>query len=141
MTADGASLSARVQLRSITLLRLEATSSWATSPPPSVPPSLALKHGAEGRDLGEVDGERLIEVRARMTIRTEEPEPTLFIEANYRLLYAYGSEPPGEDELAEFADRNGLFNVWPYWRELTSSLFGRMELPLPPLPVYHARSD
>jgi hypothetical protein len=61
----------------------------------------------------------------------------LFITARYQAIYgrpaSFVIEP---DDLEDFAERNGVLNVWPYWRELTHSLFGRMDLSLPPIPLF-----
>jgi preprotein translocase subunit SecB len=54
-------------------------------------------------------------------------------EATYRL-------PDGlratRRELRDFAQINGIFNVWPYWREFIQNMFARMNLPPFFLPVY-----
>ena len=39
-------------------------------------------------------------------------------------------------ELEDFAETNGVFNAWPYWREFIQNMFARMDLPQPALPLY-----
>jgi hypothetical protein len=66
------------------------------------------------------------------------PESTpLFITARYEAIYG---RPPSfvivPNDLQDFAQNNAMLNVWPQWRELTRSLFGRMDLALPPIPHF-----
>lgn len=39
-------------------------------------------------------------------------------------------------DLTRFANVNGVYNAWPYWRELVQSVSGRMGLPPLVLPVF-----
>ena len=39
-------------------------------------------------------------------------------------------------ELEDFAETNGVFNAWPYWREFIQNMFARMDLRQPTLPLY-----
>jgi len=64
-------------------------------------------------------------------------EARLEIEAAFRL--AYGLPADAEypaDAIRHFAEVNGVFNVWPYWRELVQSLSTRVGLPAIVLPVF-----
>jgi hypothetical protein len=54
-------------------------------------------------------------------------------ELNYRIP-ANASAP--EDTLNEFAQINGIFNAWPYFREFVHAALARMGLPPFILPVY-----
>lgn len=40
------------------------------------------------------------------------------------------------DDLPSFADINGVFNCWPYWRQLVQSMFATMGLPPLLVPVF-----
>lgn len=53
--------------------------------------------------------------------------------ATYRLEKA-ASFPA--DALQHFADLNGTYNVWPYWRELVQTFAGRAGLPSIVVPVF-----
>lgn len=53
--------------------------------------------------------------------------------ATYRLEGA-GAYP--RDALQHFAELNGTYHVWPYWRELVQSLAGRAGLPSVVVPVF-----
>jgi len=59
------------------------------------------------------------------------------IEARFALTYAITSqENLTEDNYEAFAQRNGVYNAWPYWREFVQSTTVRMGLPPLTLPVY-----
>ncbi|AQT67246.1 hypothetical protein STSP2_00389 [Anaerohalosphaera lusitana] len=40
------------------------------------------------------------------------------------------------EHFSAFADYNGVFNSWPYWRELVQNMAGRLQLPSLTLPTY-----
>ena len=59
------------------------------------------------------------------------------IEATFILNYEVPSRQNFEDKnLHAFAATNGVFNVWPYWREYVQSTTTRMGLPPITLPVF-----
>jgi len=56
-------------------------------------------------------------------------EPVASIEATYCFTYAIPDLSAVDDsDLAAFAQVNGHFNAWPFWRELVHSTLGRMGL-------------
>lgn len=67
-------------------------------------------------------------------------EPALEAEVEIELRYAY---PEGldfrPDELEPFANLNGVFNAWPYFREFLQNATTRMGLPPFVLPVFRVR--
>lgn len=67
-------------------------------------------------------------------------EPALEAEVEIELRYAY---PEGldfrPDELEPFANLNGVFNAWPYFREFLQNATTRMGLPPFVLPVFRIR--
>lgn len=64
------------------------------------------------------------------------------IEATYVVEYhVEGLERFSEAALIEFAQLNGVFNVWPYWRELVQSTLGRMNLPGLLVPIFKANEE
>lgn len=131
-----------VNLLDVRLLRLQAETRADDALDQSAPTLLQLDYRARARDLS---AQNQVEVEVTLRVFTDESNaegappasPLLAIEGTWRVLY---SRPAGhlasEEELREFAERNGVFNVWPYWRELTHSLYGRMGLAIPPLPVF-----
>jgi hypothetical protein len=67
-----------------------------------------------------------------------EPEPDVVtLHAEYLLVYAVqGDEDLPDDALEHFADLNGSYNAWPYWRELVQTVTGRVGLSAIVIPVY-----
>ena len=53
--------------------------------------------------------------------------------AEYTLRSMEGITP---EHLSVFAQRNSVFNVWPYWREFVQSTLARMGIPPISIPVY-----
>lgn len=66
-----------------------------------------------------------------------ETEPSVTIEAAFLLLYSLSNdEGITEDHVKAFADLNGVYNAWPYWREFVQNTIARMELPPLTIPVF-----
>ena len=67
-------------------------------------------------------------------------EPLVSIETSFELQYRL---PEGfrvdPQTLTTFAETNGIYNAWPYWREFVQSTFARMGLPPVVLPLLRAR--
>jgi len=63
-------------------------------------------------------------------------ELTAIFLATYRL---EGAHAYPHDALQHFAELNGTYNVWPYWRELVQSFAGRAGLPDIVVPVFKPR--
>jgi len=58
-------------------------------------------------------------------------------EGHYLLRYEVKSaEPLSQVDLQAFGEMNGVFNLWPFWREYVQSASLRMGLPPLTLPVY-----
>lgn len=76
--------------------------------------------------------------------RGDQTKPlVLRVSASFRLEYAFRAKGgPAENErdlfFGAFANVNGTYNVWPYFRELVQSLTGRMGLPPIVIPVFRA---
>jgi hypothetical protein len=83
-----------------------------------------------------------VDVNFRMDVRTapQEEEPAspppgrsvMSFACGFRLEYDLKQDPDSEDReesLTAFAELNGLFNAWPYVRELVQSTTTRMSLP------------
>ena len=127
-----------VNLRQVSLSRAVVSSTLRPEALPEQPPQLVLDIDARGADLPELS---MVEVIATVKITGRGPDaaeaPVFLVEADYRLLYDRPADfEVGDDEVNLFARQNGMFNVWPYWREFTHSIYTRMDLPFPPLPVY-----
>jgi preprotein translocase subunit SecB len=65
----------------------------------------------------------------------------LNIEATFLLLYSISSvEDLDDTAFRSFAEVNGTYNAWPYWREFVQSITSRMELPTLTVPVFRISS-
>ncbi len=65
----------------------------------------------------------------------------LSIEATFLLLYSIKSmEGLDDGAFCSFAELNGAYNAWPYWREFVQSITSRMELPTLTVPVFRISS-
>lgn len=63
--------------------------------------------------------------------------PVALIQATYGLVYkTTGLAKLDDTELDAFAQVNGPFNAWPFWRELVHSTLGRMGLPPVAIPTF-----
>lgn len=64
-------------------------------------------------------------------------EPVILIDASFVLTYQItsfdGLTPKGFEQ---FANLNGIYNAWPYWREFVQNTISRMSLPSLSIPVF-----
>lgn len=71
----------------------------------------------------------------------ESAEPLVELEAAYTLVYQLKQARLfPEDALKHFAELNGAYNVWPYWRELVQTVMGRVGLAAVIVPVFRPPS-
>lgn len=69
--------------------------------------------------------------------KDESQKPFVKIEASFLLAYKVDDfEGLTQDNFREFANLNGLYNAWPYWRELLQNTLTRMALPHLTIPVF-----
>jgi hypothetical protein len=68
----------------------------------------------------------------------QKPENSfLTMEATFLLLYSINStEGLDDDAYKSFAELNGMYNAWPYWREFVQSITSRMQVPTLTIPVF-----
>jgi hypothetical protein len=90
---------------------------------------------------GKFDRERsaaIVRAHFSLNILSEETQqPMAEVKAEFRAAYALKScEGLSQDDVQAFGQTNGVFNLWPYWRELVQSAFARMGLPHFIMPVY-----
>jgi preprotein translocase subunit SecB len=70
--------------------------------------------------------------------KAEKGEPLLHIEAVFVLVYRVSSLTGLKEENFEaFANANGIYNSWPYWREFVQNTVVRMSLPPLTIPAFH----
>jgi hypothetical protein len=72
------------------------------------------------------------------SITTEqETDPQLSIACQFLLLYEAATlADVAEENLQAFAQLNGVYIAWPYWREFVQTMVGRMGLPRLVIPVF-----
>ncbi|WP_145026773.1 hypothetical protein [Caulifigura coniformis] len=134
-------VSQRVQIEWVKLLSFSANQKAGLLEGP--PPTLSLRSTTSQ----QLDGKnKQVRVAARFecigTTDSQKSVPLLHIEAIYELVYSIPSTEGIEDRnIVAFGELNGLYNGWPYWRELVQSTLGRMGLPPFTLPVYRPAND
>jgi preprotein translocase subunit SecB len=64
-------------------------------------------------------------------------EPALTIDASFVLTYEVDNfDGLTQEGFKQFANLNGVYNAWPYWREFVQNMIGRMALPPLTIPVF-----
>lgn len=67
----------------------------------------------------------------------EAKDPYLVIKATFQASYRVSNfDGLTEEGYQRFADLNGVFNTWPFWREFIQSTTARFGLPCLTIPVY-----
>lgn len=68
---------------------------------------------------------------------TENGDALAKITSEFLLMYGLDKWDGLTDEhFRHFADHNGVFNAWPYWREMVQSMTSRLEIPPLTLPTH-----
>ena len=79
-------------------------------------------------------------IGAQLVSEEAKEEPLVSIETSFELQYCLPEGLRVEPQtLTTFAETNGIYNAWPYWREFVQSMFARMGLPPVVLPLLRAR--
>ena len=65
-------------------------------------------------------------------------KPVVLINASFLLSYDFNDEFDNypDEAFKKFAETNGVFNAWPYWREFVQNATVRMGLPSLTIPVF-----
>jgi len=75
-------------------------------------------------------------IDAQLAPKEEEKNPVVTIKAGFEIRYKLpGDFAASRSEITSFAKTNGVYNAWPYWRELIQNTFARMNLPPVVLPL------
>jgi preprotein translocase subunit SecB len=70
-------------------------------------------------------------------LERNQKKPDLLIEAAFVIIYkAESLEGLRHANFDAFAQSNGLYNAWPYWREFVQNTVARMNLPPLTIPVF-----
>lgn len=119
-----------VQLRSIVLKNAHLESSIEGNLPPTI--SINQQHRCLFEE--KTDEERFINVLAEFKFNASKEEGDAIgslakLEATFLLVYAIPQEAKFDHRcLKHFAELNGIYNAWPYWRELVQTVTGRIGL-------------
>jgi preprotein translocase subunit SecB len=124
-----------VRLTEVRLIELHAKTS-IRSPEITEDMMPVFRHWATA-STGLKDG--LFYVKANLDVRigSEDKPQVVSVKIQYELEYALPEEfKATRTELNAFAKVNGVFNAWPYFREIVQSATQRMDLPPVVLPVF-----
>lgn len=106
-------------------------------------PELALSPKYRARyELPEgSDDQVFVTVDLDITARSEEATSAASLSATFLVVYGLpDARSFSEDSLTYFASLNGVYNVWPYWRELIHTSFNRIGLGSVVLPVHRVKA-
>jgi hypothetical protein len=134
----------QVELHSVSLHKADLVSHVDPLNPPE---ELQLRQGYRARyELPKRHPEHLfvyvdLNFAASEQAKDEAHPDRVVLDATYLLAYTLKSdaEKPA-DALQHFAELNGTYNVWPYWRELVQTVTGRVGLAAIVVPVFRPRS-
>ena len=71
-----------------------------------------------------------------------EATPLVSVEAKFVVIYTIeGFDGLDDDSIAAFGVTNGVFNVWPYWREFAQNSLLRMGLPVITIPLFRVKES
>jgi preprotein translocase subunit SecB len=104
-------------------------------------PELDLSQQYRGRyEIPDAESGRLdviVEFKSAATLPEDEQSDLFSLEASYLLVYRVQNlEEKPADALKHFAQLNGPYNVWPYWRELVQTVTGRIGLAGVLVPIF-----
>jgi len=69
--------------------------------------------------------------------KNENKEPVIVIDASFVLTYKIDNfQGLTQKGFEQFANLNGIYNAWPYWREFVQNTIVRMGLPSLSIPVF-----
>ena len=129
-------VASRVRINGIRLRCCRAT---ADLPSPGTP--LRIEFGFNGETTADRESNK-IAVRAFLMVRantadgSESRSLAFQLEAEFLLDYAINSfDGITEEELDAFGKMNGIYNVWPYWRQYVQTTTVSMGFPALTLPV------
>lgn len=132
-------VSKHVQIESVSLTH--ANVSTAVDPF-AIPDELGLEQSYRARYETSSDRADILVVFVELRLSAnesagDEHTAVLDLEATYRLVYRLkdAAKYPS-DALQHFAELNGPYNIWPYWRELVQTVSGRAGVASIVIPVF-----
>ncbi len=127
----------RVEIEQVQLLEASIKRGVLRDKPPG---NVNIAFGASA-ELDHVRERILVPVRLTLTARYDDATPeepdSLRIDVVFVVGYRVSPGPTlTKVQLREFGQLNGVFNVWPYWREFVHSTTSRMGLPALIMPSF-----
>lgn len=112
-----------------------------TQPPEKVvgDHKFTIQTEAGGKIIDERSAEVLVTLQVAIHRKDSDPHWCL-IACTVRLVYRFSAGVPARADLAEFAKLNGMYNAWPYLREIVQSMTLRMGISPLVLPMFRAKS-
>ena len=100
-------------------------------------PEVVLKTATRVTDVDKSGVFFVLAFMQAQVVPRDSKEPAVYVKAGFELRYRLpeGSSA-SRSELNRFAQVNGTFNAWPYWREFIQNMFARMDLPPLTLPLF-----
>lgn len=136
-------VSRHAQLTTVVLRKADVDARFDVDDPPGelkVDLKYRAEHAGELADvLRERDVKIVVDFKFSMGLDVDgEQTDALAIDASFLLKYEFGERAEFDEIcLKHFAEVNGPYNAWPYWRELVQSVIGRVGLGSFTLPVFH----
>lgn len=134
-------LIAEVEIEDVRLVEANVATK-VRSPSDTGAVDLLVNRTAEISEHQEENGTFFVVATMRAQVIAEQAKEDALVsiearfEIEYRLPEGFHVDP---ETLTAFAETNGIYNAWPYWREFVQSMFVRMGLPPLVLPLLRAR--
>ena len=137
-------VSSKVEIESVSIRQCSFRAGFEAG---SLPAELALSQRYSAScDDSRLESEEILIVKVSFGFSARQPDEDeelemMVIEADFDIIYSlHGENDFTQECLTHFADVNGPYNAWPYWRELVSSCSARVGLSSITVPVYRPRA-
>lgn len=126
------------EIGEIRLVDLEAKLGGFAVRDSKAPHLVNLSHSSNVASPLSENGEFIILASLRCQLIAEESKDALFtLRADFELGYRLkGDLKPTPEDIQSFAEANGIFNAWPFFREIVHATMARMMLRPITLPLY-----
>jgi preprotein translocase subunit SecB len=130
-------VAAGAALRSFSVVSLHAE---ITEPPEKTAGNhkLASKVSSTASFLEQQTAEVLVTIHVSIHRKESDP-PWAMVASTVRLIYSFRDATPSSGELEQFAKINGVFNAWPFLREIVQSTTLRMGIAPVMLPLHRIK--
>jgi preprotein translocase subunit SecB len=130
------SLISVVQLESVRLVQASARAGIRT-PEEAPDVKIFLDYSATGSKADDHRFFVLASIEVAVAATPDDKNPAILVKAKFELSYRVPEDfKISKQEIVSFANVNGIYNAWPYFREFVQSSTARMDLPGVVLPVF-----